>query len=77
MPAGLVYELRLPSGKAIVLCDRAIYDELCDEKCFAKGANLDWSELRHAVHDGLFSIYKGNLIAHRSLVPAFGRSSVT
>ena len=77
MPAGPVYELRLPSGKAVVLCDRAIYDELCDEKRFAKGINLDWTELRHAVHDGLFSTYKGNLIAHGSLVPAFGRLSVT
>ena len=73
--SGPIYELRLPSGNLIVVSNYELFDELCNEKRFTKKIGGNLSELRMALHDGLFTAHMGEHaweIAHRTLVPSFG-----
>lgn len=59
----------------IVIANHELYDEICDEKRFTKTVAGALTELRVAIHDGLFTAYTGEHnwdIAHRILVPEFG-----
>ena len=52
-----------------------LFDEICDEKRFTKTIGGNLSELRIALHDGLFTAHMGEHaweVAHRTLVPSFG-----
>lgn len=49
--------------------------EVFDEERFTKKIMAGLSELRHGIHDGLFTAHMGEEnweIAHRVLMPAFG-----
>ena len=73
--SGPIYELRLPSGNVIVVSNHELFDEICDEKRFGKKLNGPLTQLRSAVHDGLFTAHNGEHaweVAHRILVPSFG-----
>ena len=75
MLLGPIYELRLPSGYLIVVSNHELYDEICDEKRFTKIIGGPLTELRPALHDGLFTAHRGEHaweVAHRILVPSFG-----
>jgi cytochrome P450/NADPH-cytochrome P450 reductase len=57
-----------------------LVDEVCNEDRFRKAVFAGLNEMRHAVHDGLFTaVYPGEenwAVAHRVLVPAFGPLSI-
>ena len=75
MFAGPIYELQLPGKNTVVVSNYALYNELCDEKRFTKAVDENMLELRHAIHDGLFTAYPGEHawgVAHRILMPVFG-----
>lgn len=72
---GPIYELELPSGCLIVISDYELFDEICNEKRFTKIPGGPLTELRPALHDGLFSARPGEhawQVAHRTLMPSFG-----
>lgn len=76
---GEIYRLHLPPGPLVVCSSHALVDELCDEKRFIKIPDSALREIRHAVHDGLFTAFIDEEnwgIAHRVLVPAFGPVSI-
>ena len=73
--SGPIYELRLPFGNLIVVSNHELFDELCDEKRFAKFVGGSLVELRALLHNGLFTAESGEHawgVAHRTLVPSFG-----
>ena len=52
-----------------------LFDEICDERRFIKKVGGGLTELRLALHDGLFTAHAGEHaweVAHRILVPSFG-----
>ncbi|KAI0469334.1 bifunctional P-450:NADPH-P450 reductase [Xylaria cf. heliscus] len=71
---GEVYRLHFPGQRTNVFANSfRLIDELCDEKRFAKIPNGVLEEIRHGVHDGLFTAKPGEEawgIAHRVLMPA-------
>lgn len=72
---GPIYELRLPSGNLIVVSNHELFNEICDEKRFTKVVGGPLTELRLAIHDGLFTAHSDEHawgVAHRTLVPSFG-----
>ncbi|KAH7177099.1 cytochrome P450 [Dactylonectria macrodidyma] len=73
---GEIYRLRFPGRKTyIFLATHKLVDEICDESRFAKSLKSELSEVRLAVHDGLFTAHNHEEnwgIAHRILMPAFG-----
>ena len=57
------------------MSDYELFNELCDEKRFTKLISGSLTELRPALHDGLFTAHMGEHaweVAHRTLVPSFG-----
>ncbi|KAI0198880.1 bifunctional P-450:NADPH-P450 reductase [Astrocystis sublimbata] len=77
---GEIYRLNLPGNRTAIICSSyRLIDELCDEKRFTKIPNGALEEIRHGVHDGLFTARPGEEnwgIAHRVLMPAFGPISI-
>ncbi|KAI1369012.1 bifunctional P-450:NADPH-P450 reductase [Xylaria arbuscula] len=77
---GETYRIYLPGGRTIVFANsHRLINELCDEKRFTKIPNGVLEEIRHGVHDGLFTARPGEEawgIAHRVLMPAFGPLSI-
>lgn len=72
---GDIYKLDILNFRLVVVSTHALVDEVCDEKRFKKVPNNVLLEIRHGVHDGLFTAYleeKNWGIAHRVLMPAFG-----
>lgn len=72
---GPIYELRLPFGNLIVISNHELFDEICDEKRFTKIVGGALTELRQAIHGGLFTAHQGEHaweVAHRTLMPSFG-----
>lgn len=72
---GPIYKLRIGGRDIVIISNHELYDELCDEKRFTKAVTVPLTEVRHALHDGLFTASYGAEnwgIAHRILVPAFG-----
>ncbi|KAI8634470.1 bifunctional P-450:NADPH-P450 reductase [Xylariaceae sp. FL1651] len=71
---GEVYRLYFPGGRTLIMANsHQLIDELCDEKRFAKIPQGPLAEIRHGVHDGLFTAKPGEEawgIAHRILMPA-------
>ena len=58
-----------------MVSNHELFDEICDEKRFTKVIGGPGTELRPALHDGLFTAHQGEHawgIAHRILVPSFG-----
>ena len=58
-----------------MVSNHELFDEICDEKRFTKAVSPALSELRLALHDGLFTAHTGEHaweVAHRILVPSFG-----
>ena len=73
---GPIYRLHLPQGNLILLASYELVNEICDEKQFVKCPSGPLVELKAAMRDGLFTADYGNHewgIAHRILMPAFGR----
>ncbi|PKS12428.1 hypothetical protein jhhlp_000634 [Lomentospora prolificans] len=76
---GEIYRLRLPNRTIVVVSTRELVNETCDEKRFQKTISAALKEVRHGVHDGLFTAYNGSedwAVAHRILMPAFGPLSI-
>ncbi|KAI3323944.1 bifunctional P-450:NADPH-P450 reductase [Xylariaceae sp. AK1471] len=77
---GEVYRLHFPGSRTIVMANsHRLINELCDEKRFTKVPTGVLAEIRHGVHDGLFTAKPGEEawgIAHRVLMPAFGPLSI-
>ncbi|KAK0701590.1 cytochrome P450 [Lasiosphaeria miniovina] len=86
---GEIFQLNFPTINIVFadgiprppsLCTRALVHELCDESRFEKSVGGPVEEVRHAVHDGLFtarSLGSGEMepnwgVAHRILMPDFG-----
>ncbi|KAK3352503.1 putative bifunctional P-450:NADPH-P450 reductase [Lasiosphaeria hispida] len=72
---GDLFRVRFPGRDMVFVTSQALVHELCDEKRFQKGINAALLEVRHGVHDGLFTarLDEPNWgIAHRVLMPAFG-----
>jgi cytochrome P450/NADPH-cytochrome P450 reductase len=72
---GEIYALNLLGQRRIFINTVALASEACDERRFDKEVAAGLKELRHGLHDGLFTAFPGEHnweIAHRVLVPAFG-----
>ncbi|KAK3358534.1 hypothetical protein B0T24DRAFT_685357 [Lasiosphaeria ovina] len=73
---GEIFQLNFPTINIVFA--------LCDESRFEKSVGGPVEEVRHAVHDGLFtarSLESGEMepnwgVAHRILMPAFGPLSI-
>ncbi|KAI1337357.1 hypothetical protein F5Y15DRAFT_418121 [Xylariaceae sp. FL0016] len=71
---GEIYRLRLPGRTAVIASSHRLIDELCDERRFVKIPRAALDEIRHGVHDGLFTARPEEPnwgIAHRILMPAY------
>lgn len=71
---GPIFRLNIVGHNLIVLCTQALVDETCDEKRFKKIPSNALIEIRHGVHDGLFTAYLEEPnwgIAHRILMVSF------
>ncbi|KAK4096180.1 cytochrome P450 [Parathielavia hyrcaniae] len=76
---GEIYRLHLPFGSPLFVSSHSLVHEVCDEKRFRKPVAGALNEIRHGVHDGLFTAREGEPnwgIAHRILMPAFGPASI-
>ncbi|KAL8306505.1 hypothetical protein RB597_002994 [Gaeumannomyces tritici] len=76
---GEIYRMRFPGRTMVIVSTRALVNEVCDEKRFQKSIGPTLREVRHGVHDGLFSASAEEEnwgIAHRVLMPAFGPLSI-
>lgn len=74
-----IYRLRFPGSSMIIVSTIKLADELLDEKRFQKRNDPILQELRHGIHDGLFTAYNEEPnwgIAHRVLMPAFGPKGI-
>ncbi|KAK1499119.1 cytochrome P450 [Colletotrichum tamarilloi] len=73
---GPIYRLDLLGQKLVFVNTHELVNECCDDKRFKKSIEGDLTELRDAVHDGLFTskgVEEENWgIAHRVLMSAFG-----
>jgi cytochrome P450 / NADPH-cytochrome P450 reductase len=59
----------------VVIASQRLSAKVSDEKRFHKIVSDSLEELRHGLHDGLFTAQTGEKnweLAHRILVPAFG-----
>ncbi|VUC20882.1 unnamed protein product [Clonostachys rosea] len=77
---GEIYRLRFPGRSIVLVSTHALVHETCDEKRFKKSVNAALKEVRHGIHDGLFTATGPEEenwgIAHRILMPAFGPLSI-
>ncbi|KAK1975729.1 cytochrome P450 [Colletotrichum cereale] len=73
---GPIYKLDLLGQKLVFVNTQELVNECCDDKRFKKSIEGDLTELREAVHDGLFTskgVEEENWgVAHRVLMSAFG-----
>ncbi|KZL83552.1 cytochrome p450 [Colletotrichum incanum] len=73
---GPIYRLDILGQKMIFVNTHELVNECCDDKRFKKCIDGDLTELRDAVHDGLFTskgVEEENWgVAHRVLMSAFG-----
>ncbi|KAK1996528.1 cytochrome P450 [Colletotrichum falcatum] len=73
---GPIYRLDLLGHKLVFVNTHELVNECCDDKRFKKCIDGDLTELRDAVHDGLFTskgVEEENWgVAHRVLMSAFG-----
>ncbi|KAI1438985.1 bifunctional P-450:NADPH-P450 reductase [Xylaria sp. CBS 124048] len=76
---GEVYRMNLPNRTTVMACSHRLVDELFDETRFVKIPSGPLNEIRHGVHDGLFTARPGEEawgIAHRILMPAYVFSAI-
>ncbi|KAF4630984.1 hypothetical protein G7Y89_g7156 [Cudoniella acicularis] len=76
---GPIFKLRLGGVDKVFIANVELMNEVCNEKRFTKKVTAALEEIRHGIHDGLFSAYPGEHnweVAHRVLVPAFGPLSI-
>lgn len=57
---GPIYRLRLPMKNIVVISTNALVNEACDERRFIKRPQGALTEIRWAVHDGLFTVCQPN-----------------
>ncbi|KAH8703590.1 putative fatty acid hydroxylase [Talaromyces proteolyticus] len=73
---GPIYRLTTFGVSRVLISSHELVDEVCNEERFRKAVFSGLREIRHGIHDGLFTAdYPGEenwAIAHRVLVPAFG-----
>ncbi|KAE8372548.1 cytochrome P450 [Aspergillus bertholletiae] len=76
---GPIYRLTTFGFSRCMISSHELAAEVFDEERFAKKIMSGLSELRHGIHDGLFTAHLGEEnweIAHRVLMPAFGPLSI-
>lgn len=76
---GEIYRLHLGGKPQVVLSSYRLVHEACDESRFKKSISAPLAEVKHGVHDGLFTAMSDDPnwgIAHRILMPAFGPLSI-
>ncbi|KAK3485770.1 putative bifunctional P-450:NADPH-P450 reductase [Neurospora hispaniola] len=76
---GEIFRLNFPGRNTVFVTSQALVHELCDEKRFQKTVNSALHEIRHGIHDGLFTARNDEPnwgIAHRILMPAFGPMAI-
>ncbi|KAK3338569.1 putative bifunctional P-450:NADPH-P450 reductase [Neurospora tetraspora] len=76
---GEIFRLNFPGRNTVFVGSQKLIHELCDEKRFHKTVSSALNEVRHGIHDGLFTarIDEPNWgIAHRILMPAFGPMAI-
>ncbi|EIT73160.1 cytochrome P450 [Aspergillus oryzae 100-8] len=72
---GPIYRLTTFGFSRCMISSHELAAEVFDEERFTKKIMAGLSELRHGIHDGLFTAHMGEEnweIAHRVLMPAFG-----
>ncbi|KAB8237869.1 cytochrome P450 [Aspergillus alliaceus] len=76
---GPIYRLTTFGFSRCLVSSHELAAEVFDEERFTKKITAGLSELRHGIHDGLFTAHLGEEnweIAHRILMPAFGPLSI-
>ncbi|KAK3398875.1 putative bifunctional P-450:NADPH-P450 reductase [Sordaria brevicollis] len=76
---GEIFRLNFPGRNVVFVTSQALIHELCDEKRFQKTVSSALQEVRHGVHDGLFTARNDEPnwgVAHRILMPAFGPMAI-
>ncbi|KAK1775755.1 cytochrome P450 [Copromyces sp. CBS 386.78] len=76
---GEIFRLNFPGRNVVFATSQALVHELCDEKRFQKTVSSALQEIRHGVHDGLFTARNDEPnwgVAHRILMPAFGPMAI-
>jgi cytochrome P450 len=77
--AGTIFKINIMGQQIVFIAGAALVEEVCDEKRFRKAVMGPVAEIRHAVHDALFSAYDNEPswgIAHRIMAPLLTPVSV-
>lgn len=77
--AGPIFKIRALGTQIVFIGSASLLAEICDEKRFRKCVTGPVVEIRHAVHDGLFTAYEDEKIwgvAHRIMAPLLTKESV-
>ena len=70
--SGEIYKITALGQQIVFVCSVALLEEICDEKRFRKCVTGPIVEMRHSVHDALFTAYDNEPIwgiAHRIMAP--------
>ncbi|MCJ1431831.1 hypothetical protein MMC27_001186 [Xylographa pallens] len=76
---GPIFRLNIAGNVRIVVSSYELFNELCDEKRFAKRPSGGLLEIRNGGEDGLFTAFGDEEnwgLAHRILMPAFGPMAI-
>ena len=76
---GSIFKIKALGTQIVFIGSASLLEEICDEKRFRKCVTGPVVEIRHAVHDGLFTAYDHEKIwgvAHRIMAPLLTKSSV-
>ncbi|MCJ1377356.1 hypothetical protein MMC17_000451 [Xylographa soralifera] len=76
---GPILKLNIAGNVRLVVSSYELFNELCDEKRFAKRPSGGLLELRNGAEDGLFTAFGDEEnwgLAHRVLMPAFGPMAI-
>lgn len=77
--AGPIFKITALGTEIVFIGSASLLAEICDERRFRKCVTGPVVEIRHAVHDGLFTAYDNEKIwgvAHRIMAPLLGKESV-
>jgi cytochrome P450 len=76
---GEIYKITALGQQIVFVCSVALLQEICDEKRFRKCVTGPVVEIRHSVHDALFTAYDNEPIwgiAHRIMAPLLTPAAV-
>ena len=77
--SGPIYKIKVLTQEIVFVCNVSLLEEICDEKRFRKCVIGPIVEVRHTVHDALFTAYETEPswgIAHRIMAPMLTPSAV-